>query len=122
QEKRRVTLHFRLWDRQSWVINHPDHYHHLTTERAINGYRQFDEPQYFLEFLDQTEKLFWFGDLIKYRLLQKETVNRISPEHEQHRNEMLEQLHLSYGLDCSRGGLLAPRLDFAHFLNKATIR
>jgi hypothetical protein len=79
-EKRPITLRFLLWDRRMWVLKHPNDYGFSTKSRATRSSEEFAEQQFFVECLNPTEELLWFGDLTKYRLLQDGSPQNIAPE------------------------------------------
>lgn len=118
-EKQSVTLHFRLWDRQSWVKVHPNDYSRTTKRLAKHGLEEFARRQFFVECLNPAEELLWFGDLIKYRLLQQSPPAYMTPEDAQHRQQILDQMGTANGLRSSRNGVLAPGHDLTFALNVA---
>ncbi len=121
-EKRSVTLHFLLWDRRSWVKKHPNDYEDTMKRRAKLEIMQFSEPQFFVQCLNQASDFLWFGDLIKYRLLQKYVPRNITPEDAQQRKQLLAQLGTTNGLQCRRAGILTPAQDFTAVLSAAIAR
>jgi hypothetical protein len=121
-EKQPVTLHFLLWDRQSWVKKHPKDYQRAIKSRADLGIREFAQPQFFIQCLNPIEELLWFGDLIKYRLLQADSPQNMTREDEQQRQQILGQLGTTRGLKCTRNGILTPANDFTFVLSQAMTR
>jgi hypothetical protein len=121
-EKHPVTLHFLLWDRRTWVKKHPNDYQPALKRRADLGIEEFAKPQFFVECLNPSEELLWFGDLIKYRLLQREIPENISPEDAQHRQQILAKLGIMRGLACTRSGILTPAQDLTQALCRAIDR
>ncbi len=121
-EKRPVTLHFLLWDRRSWVKQHPNDYQSAIKRNADRGIGEFAEPQFFVQCLNPAEELLWFGDLIKYRLLQRDMPGNITPEDARQRQQLLAQLGIVHGLSCTRDGILTPAQDLTHVLSQAIAR
>jgi hypothetical protein len=123
-EKRPVTLQFRLWDFRQWVIGHADDYDPKYVRNARGWREEFvpDKREFFVEFLGSEEDLLWFGEVVKYGLFQANTPCAISPENVQRRKELLENLGISYGLSCTRDGLLTPHLGFTYRLAVAMAR
>jgi hypothetical protein len=121
-EKRPVTLRFLLWDRKTWVLKHPNDYKAATQRLAKRGIEEFAEPLFFVECLNPPEDLLWFGDLIKYRLLQKRIPAGMSPEYAQQRQQLLAQIGTVEGLYCTRNGILTPEHDFTFALSTAIRR
>jgi hypothetical protein len=123
-EKRPVMMKFLLWDRRSWVIKHRDDYDPTTRKDAENQRAEFAPAveSFFVQFLGPVEDLLWFGDVIKYRLLQDNTPRRLSQEDVQHRKDLLGMLGVSTGLTISRGCLLTPGLDFSQAFSNAMTR
>ncbi len=121
-EKHSVTLHFLLWDRRSWVKKHPNDYHSALKHRADLGIEEFAESQFFVECLNSSQELLWFGDLITYRLLQREIPESICPEDAQQRQQILAQLGIVRGLACTRNGILTPGQDLTQVLCRAIAR
>ncbi len=121
-EKRPVVLHFLLWDRQSWVKKHPDDYGDTTKRNADLGIEGCTEPQFFVQCLNPAEELLWFGDLIKYRLLQQTVPGNIPPEDAQQRKQLLAQMGNAKGLLCKRAGILTPGQGFTQVLSQAISR
>ncbi len=121
-EKRSVTLRFLLWDRQSWVKKHPKDYQRTTKSHAKFGQKSFAKQQFFVQCLNPAEELLWFGDLIKYRLLQEAIPRNITPKDAQKRQQILAQLGTTKGLSCTRDGVLTPERDFIHTLSQAMAR
>jgi hypothetical protein len=91
-EKQPVTLRFLLWDRRSWVKHHPNDYLSDIKRHAARGMRGLGKPQYFVQCLNPADELLWFGDLIKYRLLQNDIPRNITPEDARQRQQILAQL------------------------------
>jgi hypothetical protein len=121
-EKQLVTLHFLLWDRRTWVKKHPDDYKSTLKRYADRGTNEFAEPQFFVQCLNPVEELLWFGDLIKYRLLQQEAPLNITPEDAQQRQQLLLLLGTTHSLSCTRDGILTPAFDFTTILSQAIAR
>lgn len=119
--KQKVSLRFRLWDRQFWVQMHPEAYDRKTTRHANRGLKGFATRQFFVECLNPAEELLWFGDLIKYRLLLSCPQNMTQLE-AQHRQLLLDRLGTTVGLNSSRNGILTPSLDLTRFLSFAMTR
>jgi hypothetical protein len=67
------------------------------------------------------EDLLWFGDLIKYRVLQKPPLN-MSAEQRREREVHLSRLGLQDGLICCRPGLLTPAKERVLSLSVAMAR
>src|SRR5258708_5977826 len=123
-EKRPVIMKFLLWDRRSWVIKHRDDYDPTTRYEAENQRAEFAPAveSFFVQFLGPVEDLLWFGDIIKYRLLQDNAPRRLSQVDAQHRKDLLGMLGVSAGLTISRGCLLTPGLDFSQAFSNAMTR
>ncbi len=121
-EKRRVNLHFLLWDRRTWIKKHPDDYQYTTRHNADLGIEEFATPQFFVQCLNPAEELLWFGDLIKYRLLHKDMPLHITPEDAQQRQQLLSQLRTVNGLPCFLDGMLTPGHDLMVALSTAIAR
>lgn len=121
-EKRPVTLRFLLWDRRSWVLKHPDDYEYSIKRNAERGIEEFAEPQFFVQCLNPAEELLWFGDLIKYRLLQKCVPLNITAEDAERRLQILLQFGTIHGLCCKRDGMLTPAQDLTNVLSHAIAR
>jgi hypothetical protein len=121
-EKRPVTLRFLLWDRRTWVKKHPNDYGDTLKYYADRGIEEFAEPQFFVQCLNPASELLWFGDLIKYRLLQGEMPLNITPEDAQQRRQRLLLLGTVQGLTCKRIGILTPANDFTLALSHAIAR
>jgi hypothetical protein len=122
-EKRPVTLHFLLWDRRSWVKQHPSDYQSAAIKRkADRGIGEFAKPQFFVQCLNPADELLWFGDLIKYRLLQRDMPGNITPEDARQRQQILAQLGIVRGLSCTRDGILTPAQDLTLVLCQAIAR
>src|SRR5260221_2781014 len=121
-EKRPVTLRFLLWDRQSWVKKHPDDYGDTTKRKAALRVEEFSQSQFFVECLNPAEELLWFGDLIRYRIFQRDMPQNITPEDAQQRKQILTQLGTVQGLTCTRIGILTPVQDFTNALSHAISR
>ncbi len=115
-------MRFLLWDRRSWVKKHPNDYQYALKRRATLGIEEFAEPQFFVECLNPSEELLWFGDLITYRLLQREIPENIPPEDAQQRQQILAQLGIVRGLTCTRNGILTPAQDLTQVLCRAIAR
>ncbi len=82
ESQKKQRLHFVLWDRPSYVINHADQYAKSVVSAARSGANAFNAGRnhYFLEFLGiedcsdtssalRADELLWFGDLLKLDLL-----------------------------------------------------
>src|SRR5581483_6705348 len=121
-EKRSVTLRFLLWDRRTWVVNHPNAYGDTCKYSASLGLKEFAEPQFFVECKNPPEDLLWFGELIKYQLLRKEVPASMPREEAQQRQRILAQLATGRGLYCTRTGLLTPRYGLTVALSHAISR
>jgi hypothetical protein len=121
-EKRPVVLRFLLWDRQSWVEKHPDEYADTIKYHVDRRIERCTEPQFFIECLNPAEELLWFGDLIKYRLLQRTTPLNITAEQAQERMQHLARIGTTNGLACKRAGILTPAQDFVQVLSHAIAR
>ncbi len=121
-EKRPVTLRFLLWNRQSWVLKHPKDYGDTVKRNAELGIEEFARAQFFVQCLNTAEELLWFGNLIKYRLLQREIPQNIAPEDTQQRQQFLVQLGIASGLQCRRAGILTPAQDVTNALSHAITR
>ncbi len=124
-EKRVVTMQFRLWDHQQWIIGHPEAYHLeyiRLMERQESAPLLSDKHYFFVEFLGPVEDLLWFGEMIKYRLLQTRPSGFLPPEDAQERNRLLKQLGISQGLSCKRDGLLTSRTEVTYVLSAAMAR
>jgi len=120
-EKRQVTLSFLLWDRRSWVLSHQNDYSSTTINEAKNRLKEFAKQQFFLQFLSPVDDLFWFGHLIKYRVHQMRATTLNSDE-EHRRNQLLQELGLTNGLECRRPGLLSPGQELSNILSHAMTR
>ncbi len=93
-----ITLSLTLWDRVSWVKEHPERYHRVTRQRAerqVDAYTP-ERNFYFLQSAAPSEDLLWCGDLIANRLLGRPP--RFSPQKQEK----------VMGLRASRPGLLTP--------------
>lgn len=121
-EKQSVTLRFLLWDRRSWVKKHPNDYQHDIKRKATLGIEEFAKPQFFVQCLNPAEELLWFGELIKYRLLQLEAPQNLTPEDAYQRRQLLAQLGTVQGLSCKRVGILTPANNFTCVLSAAIAR
>jgi len=121
-EKQKVTLHFVLWDRQSWVKAHAKSYGVSLVRYAKQCRHEFATQQFFVECLNPAKELLWFGDLIKCRLFQINEPRRITPEDGQRRKEILGQFGTVLGLRSSRDGILAPAEDLGRALNEGMTR
>jgi hypothetical protein len=123
-EKRPVVLSFRLWDFRQWVLDHADDYHPHYVIRARYESEEFAlaKREFFVEFLGPEKDLLWFGEVLKYRLLQRNEPSGISPEERQRRMDLLETLGVSKGLSCTRDGLLTPHTGFTQRLSSAMDR
>jgi hypothetical protein len=121
-EKRSVTLRFLLWNRKTWVLKHPDDYQYAIKHKAALGIAEFAQPQFFIQCLNPAEELLWFGDLIKYRLLQQKVPRNITPEDAERRRDLLSQVGMATGFSCSRDGLLTPAHDLIVALSTAIAR
>jgi hypothetical protein len=121
-EKRAVTLRFLLWDRRTWVKKHSDDYQYDIKRRAERGIGEFAEPQLFVQCLNPVEELLWFGDLIKYRLLQKDMPLNIPSEDAEQRQQILSQFGTVCGLCCKRDGVLSPAHNLTNALSHAIVR
>ena len=121
-EKQLVTMRFLLWDRRSWVKKHPNDYQDALKRRAALGIEEFAEPQFFVQCLNPAEELLWFGDLIKYRLLQRDIPENISPEDARQRQQILAKLGIVRGLACTRNGILTSAQDLTQVLCRAIAR
>jgi hypothetical protein len=121
-EKRPVTLRFLLWDQQSWVQAHPKDYQKTTRSDAKLGKRWFAKRHFFVQCLNPAEELLWFGNIIKYRLLQYQAPLNITSEDNQQRQQIIAQLGKTQGLSCSGNGMLTPGRDFTFALNHAIER
>lgn len=121
-EKRPVTLRFLLWDRRTWIQNHPNDYQDALKRLAAQGIEGLAEPQFFVQCLNPAEELLWFGDLIKYRLLQRAVVENTPSEDTQQRDLLLSQLGTINGISCSGDGMLTPAHGFAVTLSQAVAR
>jgi len=64
--ERAITYSFTLWDRESWVQEHPERYEHATRKRLRNHRDAYapDRALYFLQFHGVPKDLLWIGDLI----------------------------------------------------------
>jgi hypothetical protein len=106
QEER--TLHFRLWNKRSWVLGHQNRYSQSLirkVEKAQGTYAPGKE-QYFVEFDGEARDLLWYGDLIEQHLLQwLPNTPRRDPK-----GTMRLQLARSFGFErgchTSRSGLI----------------
>lgn len=121
-EKQPVTLHFLLWDRRSWVKHHPNEYQSAVRRNADRGVGELAKPQYFVECLNPAKELLWFGDLIKYRLLQRDRPENLPPEDARQRQQILAKLGIVRGLACTRNGILTPAQDLTQVLCRAIAR
>jgi hypothetical protein len=123
-EKRPVMMKFLLWNRRSWVMKHRDDYDRTTQQEAEKQCEEFAPAveNFFVQFLGPVEDLLWFGDIIKYRLLQDDTPRRLSQEDMQRRKDLLGMLGVSTGLSISRDCLLTPRKDRSLVLSSAMNR
>ena len=87
EPRRRQRLHFILWNRASFVVEHANQYHPGTLTKAQHKRRTFrpERDHFFLEFTgaENTEEantpldpdgLLWFGDLLRYDVLGRNAV------------------------------------------------
>lgn len=124
-EKRPVTMRFRLWDHQHWITEHPEVYHPVHVrhmERQDPPSPLSSKRYFFVEFLGPEEDLLWFGEIIKYRLLQAKPCGFLPPKEAPHRARLLEKLGISAGLSCKRDGLLTPPAGVMYALSAAMAR
>jgi hypothetical protein len=121
-EKRAVTLTFRIWNPRTWVLAHLDDYREATIYRATSQPEgAWPNLAFFVEFLGPAEDLLWFGNLVKYRLLQKKPLN-IRAEEKGPREHILQGQGVSEAFVCGRPGLLTPEKDSVIVLSHATNR
>ncbi len=69
---REVPLHFFLWNKRAWILAHQDRYSGRVIREAeqASGIYSPERDSAFVQFNGAPQDLFWFGDLIKNRLLQ----------------------------------------------------
>jgi hypothetical protein len=93
-EKRQVTLSFRIWDYTTWILAHPENYQASAKSKARTRLKLQQggaHAEVFVEFLSPVEDLLWFGDLVKYRALQKPPWN-MSGEQKREREVLMGKL------------------------------
>lgn len=108
EESAQERLHFRIWDRRSFVLGHADSYHKVTVRKAQRGADTFgdDRNSLFLEFVraerlmgDAPPEGFWFAELIQRGVLGRSPLNA-SPEEIAAR----EAWHRAWGYGEGRSG------------------
>ncbi len=69
---REVPLHFFLWNKRAWILAHQDRYSGRVIREAEQASEIYspERDSAFVQFNGAAQDLFWFGDLIKNRLLQ----------------------------------------------------
>ncbi len=71
-QRREVTMCFLLWNKRSWVLSHQNRYSLGVIREAelACGVYSPERDGFFVQFDGAEQDLFWFGDLIKNRLMQ----------------------------------------------------
>ncbi len=140
EEPRYGRLHFTVWDRPRFVLEHEQHYQQRTIFKAKAQAKQqiLAQDTYFLEFVRtesltpvkdvdiSDEDLFWFGDLLRYGLLREHPFRGDQVEVERQRSYLESWGYLSDDEEMARApfrtnvaSLLTSPKDQIHFLAEA---
>lgn len=70
---REVTMHFVLWNKRTWALQHADRFKfHSTAWQAKKGLGAYSPElnTYFVQFVGDPADMLWFGDLLQHRAFQ----------------------------------------------------
>jgi len=110
---REVTMNLILWDKRTWVTEHPDLYSKDSVEHARNGTESYTEKlnRFFVQFDGAFRDCLWFGDLAQHRVFKhfgKWEGADSEPEDYQARWAYARTCGFTDGCVCSAPGLLDP--------------
>jgi len=118
---RPVTMRFLLWDRSSWVRDHPDRFGEDTRRRARQQVEAYaPDPRradFFLQFDGPASDCLWFGQIIQEGLLRRLSWQSKSQETKIRKRKALA-LFVPDGFHLSRPGLLTPDVWGSRWLHK----
>jgi hypothetical protein len=109
---REVTMKLILWDKCTWVTEHPDRYSERNVENATYGVGSYTEEHnsFFVQFDSDPRDLLWFGDLLAHRTFRKfspwDTKHSPEPEDYQARWNYARHCGFTNGCCCGPTGLL----------------
>jgi acyl carrier protein phosphodiesterase len=110
---REVTMNLILWDKRTWVTEHPDLYSKDSVEHARNGTESYTEKlnRFFVQFDGAFRDCLWFGDLVEHRVFKhfgKWDSAGSEPVDYQARWAYARACGFTDGCVCSAPGLLDP--------------
>ena len=122
---RPVHMRFILWDRRSWVREHPDRFGEDTRRRARQQVEAYaPDPRrcdHFLQFDGSAADCLWFGSIIQEGLLRHLSWQSKSLETKIRKQKALD-LFVGDGFDVTRPGLLTPDVWGSRWLHKLEMR
>ncbi len=122
---RPITMRFLLWDRSSWVREHPDRFGEDTRRRARQQVEAYaPDPRradFFVQFDGPASDCLWFGPIIQEGLLRRLSWQSKSPETKISKRKALA-LGVPDGFHLSRPGLLTPDVWGSRWLHKLETR
>ncbi len=110
---REGTMNLILWDKRTWVTEHPDLYSRDSVEHARNGTESYTEKlnRFFVQFDGAFRDCLWFGDLVEHRVFKhfgKWEGADSEPVEYQARWAYARACGFTDGCVCSAPGLLDP--------------
>ena len=111
---REVTMQLILWDKRTWVTEHPKRYGDTVVANATSGIGSYTEEHncFFVQFDGASCDCLWFGDLVEHRVFKNFTKwnTDLSPEPTdwQARWEYARKVGFSNGCVCGPRTLLDP--------------
>jgi hypothetical protein len=105
---REVTMHFVLWNKRTWALEHEEHYSSRTVESVKAGSRGYaaDEDRFFVQYVGPPGDLLWFGDLLEHGLLRHIRPSNSTTDEQKKRAKVAAALGFTSGCVCSRPGVL----------------
>ena len=107
---REVTMHFVLWNKRTWALQHADRFKfHSTAWQAKKGLGAYSPElnTYFVQFVGDPADLLWFGDLLHHRVFQHFKKLRIPDEGYDKRWMWARSLGFTTGCYSTRPEVLA---------------
>lgn len=105
-----VTMHFTLWDKRSWILNHVDRFGPTTVKDARDGVNAYSQEQnkFFVQFHGPPSDLLWFGELVEHGVFQHFIEHKSIKDEYRRRWQFARSIGFSHGCTCSRPRLLDP--------------
>jgi hypothetical protein len=104
---RELTMKLILWDKRTWVTQHPDRYSDRNVENAVCGIGAYTEEHnsFFVQFDGAPRDFLWFGDLAEHRVFKKFTTwdTKHSPEPEDYQARWKYARHSGFTNGCCCG-------------------